>query len=325
MKRHLRRNRVSRQTEEELSREAVGGRQTAKHHRFARLHLDPGKEKLRAERLKDLFDEVVRSHRDAARQQHEFALPSRADDLHQLRAAVGSDGQPHCFTASPRYERRQPIAVRVANLLRFRHGINLNQFIARGDNGYLRPAKHGQRRRSASRRQRNLRALNERSDWQNHPSTANNVLPASNRSAADWPNRSVSAFHMLDHHDGVGTLWYWRAGHNLNRGARLQRTTLPLFTGPYQPPNLQWTVTKIRRPHGKSIPRRAVERRLIPVGKNRLRQHAIFGGQQRYLLCRWHRQICCLCQHHPERLIEADNADRSLAHLVLLKVLRSIA
>src|SRR5206468_1141168 len=102
----------------------------------------------------------------------------------------------------------------------------------------------------------------------------------------------------------------------------LERTTLPLLAGPYLPRNLQRTVTEIRGPHGKSVPRRPVERRLIPVSMNRLCQHAIFGGQQRYPFCRRHCQIDRVRQHHPERLIEADNASRSLAHLLLLKLFK---
>jgi hypothetical protein len=121
---------------------------------------------------------------------------------------------------------------------------------------------------------------------------------------------------MLHHHNSVGTVRYWRAGHDPNRRAGFERTPLPLLPGSYLPRNPQRTITEIRGPDGKSIPRRPVERRLIPIGMNRLCQHAVFGGQQRYLLSRRRCQIGCMPQHYLERLIEADNTSRSLAHLV---------
>jgi hypothetical protein len=124
---------------------------------------------------------------------------------------------------------------------------------------------------------------------------------------------------MLHHHDSVGAPWYWRSGHNPNRSARLQRMSLPLFPGPYLPGNLQWTTSEIRSPHGKSIPRRPVERRLIPIGMDSFGKHPILRGEKRYKLRRRRCQTGRLRQHHRKRLIEADNANRSLAHLVLLK------
>ncbi len=110
-------------------------------------------------------------------------------------------------------------------------------------------------------------------------------------------DRSSGPLHMLHHHDSVGALRHWRAGHNLNRSARLQRTTLPLFTRPNLPRNFQETVTEICGAHGKSVASRPVERRLIPVGMNRLRQHATFRLQQRNQLRRRRRQIGCMRQH----------------------------
>ena len=105
--------------------------------------------------------------------------------------------------------------------------------------------------------------------------------------------RAVCALHMLHHYDGVGTLRNRRARHYPDCLATLERTALPLLASPYLSRNLQRTITEICGAHGKSVPRRPVERRLIPVGMNRLCQHPVFGRQQRYLLCRRHRQIGC--------------------------------
>jgi hypothetical protein len=60
---------------------------------------------------------------------------------------------------------------------------------------------------------------------------------------------------MLDHHDGVGAFWYWRASHNPDCSAGFEPTTLPLLPGPYLPGNLQRIVTEICGADRKSIPR----------------------------------------------------------------------
>jgi hypothetical protein len=120
---------------------------------------------------------------------------------------------------------------------------------------------------------------------------------------------------MFDHHDSIGALRHGRSGHNLNRGALLQRTTLPLLTRSHLPHDPQGAGAELRGAHGKSVPRRPVERRLIPVSMNSLSQDTVSAGWQRQHLCRRRCQIHRALQYHRQRFIEANNANRNFRHL----------
>ena len=248
MKRHLRRHRISRQAKEELSRQAIRGRQTPKHHRFARLHPHSRKEELRAERSPAPLP--------PGRTLPSKPRPTAASD----RSAVPGESSPPtprvgpersaAVTASPparATSARQPVAVRVANLLRLRYRIDLNQLIARGNNRDRRLAKHRQR----GAPQAAASAISAPSITVPAGSTTWPALASLPRRTIFSPLRivrspsrriaSVGALHMLHHHDGVGALRYRRAGHDLDRSAILERTTLPLLPCPHLPRNLQRT------------------------------------------------------------------------------------
>jgi hypothetical protein len=87
---------------------------------------------------------------------------------------------------------------------------------------------------------------------------------------------------MLEHRHRIRALRNGGPSHNLNRTPGSQRAASPTLARahlPHQPQPLAGT--PLLSPHRKSIPRRAIERRLIAVRPNLLRQHPSRRREQR--------------------------------------------
>jgi hypothetical protein len=94
---------------------------------------------------------------------------------------------------------------------------------------------------------------------------------------------------MLHHHDRIGTGGEGSASHNLDCGVVPHGLARPDFTSANLPKVSQRAAAcDRRRPYRKSIARRAIECRLIPIRRHCLSQHAPYAIQQCELL-RWQR------------------------------------
>src|SRR5262245_60065915 len=101
--------------------------------RFAGLHCDLIEKHLDTKFPKNVFNEIVLSHRYSARHQKEIVLQSLSDLAAEIIQIVTSDTYNDRLTARALHLITKRVRVAVSNLTGLRFLGNLDQFIASGD------------------------------------------------------------------------------------------------------------------------------------------------------------------------------------------------
>ena len=195
---------------------------------------------------------------------------ARHPGLLGVSAAVGKHPR---LSARRSHQRRQHGCIRVANLARAGLVLNRNQLIAGGENRDARTLID--RRARAIRTPQPARSARTQHDSGRDSSSprcacapcATIFSPASIFRVGSKSNLSSFALHMLDHHDGVRARGNRRAGHDLPGSIRLAVGPAGASPAWVDARNRAGTrARKLTRPAGKSVARRAGERRLVLIG-----------------------------------------------------------
>ena len=287
-------------------------RNLSEHDRLARLNANAGEQKSSVERSQYLFDQIVLAHGNPAADQQQIALEAFAQQQRQFVGAIGRDRKNDGLTASGINLGGQRVAVGIANFVGAGRQVDVDQFVAGGQNGNARPAIS-----------RDLGASDgggDSDDGMVHASPTrdhggalscfgaggNNVLAGSHR--AMHGHGGVFALGIFDHHDGIGARWNGRARHDFGRlpGCNLGRALFYSGSGL----DLGDTTQSSRRgrdvgsPHCKSVTGGAGERREIAVGAQIFCQHKTEGVKQREHLRLGRAQRGDILLHHLPRLGE---------------------
>ena len=291
MKRNLGRHRVARQTEEVARRLLLASRQASEHNRPAWLHAHAGKEELGALREKRLFDQVVLSHRDAARQHHQVSVAALGDALSDLWSPVACNLQTLRTATGVRDHRGYSVAVGISNLVRGRHALDLHKLVAGGKDSDPRSHKDAQPDEPARGCQGDLGRRDQRARRHNFviltcfAAACDDVLAGLQHTWLALRNRVARLNDVFNHHHRVRTARHSSAGHDLDRAFGPNSRTAVDLAGTDLPDHRQGCAGHpVSRLDGEAVTRRAVEARLITVRVDTVRKHASQAFKQRRIL-----------------------------------------